>query len=308
MLLICSLLLAGCGNSIPEPTVSKYECITFSDDLGREITVEYPQRVAALLGSFCQLWMIAGGSVCATADDAWDNFQLALPTDTVNLGKTKSPSLELLLSSQPDLVLASTNTQQHLLWMDTLENAGITVAYFDVSDFDDYLRVLRIFTDITGRPDLYLEYGTKVQSQIQDVISRSEIRLQQSQAPLVLSLRASASSMHAKRSEGNVLGEMLATLGCVNIADGTDALLENLSMEYILQMDPDFIFIVQHGDDTQGTQALIEQFIAENPAWNQLSAVMNGKIYYMDKSLYSLKPNHRWGEAYELLEEILENG
>ena len=108
--------------------------------------------------------------------------------------------------------------------------------------------------------------------------------------------------------QGNVLGEMLATLGCVNIADGTDALLENLSMEYILQMDPDFIFIVQHGDDTQGTQALIEQFIAENPAWNQLSAVMNGKIYYMDKSLYSLKPNHRWGEAYEKLEAILSDG
>ena len=27
----------------------------------------------------------------------------------------------------------------------------------------------------------------------------------------------------------------------------------------------------------------------------------------MDKTLYNLKPNDRWGEAYEILEEILQN-
>ena len=43
----------------------------------------------------------------------------------------------------------------------------------------------------------------------------------------------------------------------------------------------------------------------EHPVWSQLSAVKNDRVYIMDKNLYSLKPNHRWGEAYELLEEIL---
>ena len=32
------------------------------------------------------------------------------------------------------------------------------------------------------------------------------------------------------------------------------------------------------------------------------------KVYYMDKNLYNLKPNHRWGEAYEKLEAILADG
>jgi hypothetical protein len=27
----------------------------------------------------------------------------------------------------------------------------------------------------------------------------------------------------------------------------------------------------------------------------------------MDKNLFNLKPNHRWGEAYAILEEILSN-
>ena len=303
ILLICSLLLAGCGNSI---AVSPTQAFSFTDDLGRQVTVNDPQRVAALLGSFAHLWHLAGGSVCATADDAWDDFNLNLPEDTINLGKTKALNLELLLAAQPDFVLASTNTQQNIRWMETLENANIAVAYFDVSDFNDYLRVLKICTQITGRDDLYEENGTKVQQQIDDAISRSVSRIEEYGAPVVLSLRASASSMHAKKSEGNVLGQMLKNLGCINIADSNNALLENLSIEYILLADPQFIFIVRHGDDLEGTQATVEQFIAENPAWNELTAVKNGNVFFMEKELFSLKPNNRWGEAYEILEAILE--
>ena len=36
-------------------------------------------------------------------------------------------------------------------------------------------------------------------------------------------------------------------------------------MEHILQADPDFIFIVPQGDDAEGTQANLEQFLAEIP-------------------------------------------
>ena len=56
-------------------------------------------------------------------------------------------------------------------------------------------------------------------------------------SPKVLYLRASASSIRAKNSKGSVLGEMLAALGCVNIADSDSSLLENLSMEHILMED-----------------------------------------------------------------------
>lgn len=105
-----------------------------------------------------------------------------------------------------------------------------------------------------------------------------------------------------------LLGEMLHALGCVNIADANDALLENLSMEYILQQDPDYIFIVQRGDDTEGMRQFVADNLESDPAWSRLKAVQEGKVFFMDKNLYNLKPNNRWGEAYEKLEEILENG
>ena len=302
LFLIFCLLLCGCGNAAVAP--SETAC-TFTDDLGRQVTVDSPKRVAALLGSFAQVWQLAGGRVIATADDAWDDLQLELAEDTVNLGNTKNLSLELLLGARPDFILASTNTRQNMQWQETLEGTGVPVAYFDVANFDDYLHLLDICTDITGRKDLYETHGLAVQSQIDAVLERST---QRGTNPTVLSLRASASTATVKNSRDNVLGEMLASLGCVNIADSDDSLLENLSLEHILVSDPEFIFIVQRGDDAAGMREYVEQNLMSHPLWSQLTAVQEGKVYFMDKTLFNLKPNHRWGEAYEILEEILENG
>lgn len=302
MILVFGIVLAGC--SAGAGADSPQTAFTFTDDLGRSVTVDQPQRVAALLGSFAQIWMLSGGTVCATADDAWDDLGLELSDDTVNLGNTKQLSLELLLASQPDLILASTNTRQNMEWQETLEAIAIPVAYFDVADFDDYLRMLKLCTEINGRPDLYEAHGLAVQDQIEAVLKKREGE----PSPTVLCMRASASSISVKNSQDNVLGEMLCSLGCTNIADVEDSLLEELSMEYILEADPDFIFIVQRGDDAQGMRDYLARTLESDPAWSSLTAVQTGRVYYMDKNLYNLKPNHRWGEAYEKLEEILRNG
>lgn len=287
-----------------QPDAGEDAAYTFTDDLGREVMVESYERVATLLGSYADMWILAGGDVCAAPDDAFVDLDLPLGEDTVNLGETKRLSLELLLSADPDFVLASTNTSQHLEWQSSLEGAGITVAYFDVSCFDDYLRVLKTCTDITGQPERYTQYGTDIQKEINEILDKNAGK----SAPTVLSMRASATSIRAKGNSGNVLGEMLESFGCANIADTDDSLLESLSLESIMLMNPDLILIVQSGDDIQGTRANIENMFRENPLWNELDAVKNGQVHVLDKHLYNLKPNARWAEAYEELERLLYPG
>lgn len=279
---------------------------TFTDDLGRTVTVNSFERVAPLLGSFADIWMLAGGEVAATADDAWDDFKLDIPESAVNLGPTKNMSLELLLSVEPDFIIASTRTAQHMEWKSVFDEAGIPVAYFDVQSFEDYLRLLKICTDITGRSDLYEKNGEALRQRIENIIEIAEERVRENGAPKVLFLRASANWIRAKSSEGTVLGEMLLDLGCVNIADDDDMLLENLSMESIVLKNPDYIFIVQNGDDTEGMKKATEEMFAGNPAWSEVNAVKNGNVIYLDKMLYNVKPNERWAEAYEKLEQIFE--
>lgn len=97
---------------------------------------------------------------------------------------------------------------------------------------------------------------------------------------------------------------MLADLGCVNVADGS-SLLEDLSLEAIMAADPDYIFVVLQGTDSAKPQATFEEALLSNPAWQTLRAVQEGRFYILDQQLYNLKPNARWGEAYEQLADIL---
>ena len=290
------LLLCGCAS--PRETTSGY---TFTDDLGREVTVTSWDRTAALMGSFADVWYLAGGQVCAAAEDAWEDFSLDLPEETVNLGRLHGPSQDALLAADPDFVIASSKIAAHLELEETLENCGIAVAYFDIADFQSYLRLLKICTDLTGCQEAYETYGTAQELRIREILEGSEDR----EAPRVLVLRASAASIRVKNSDGTMLGGMLRDFGCENIADSDASLLENLSVEAIALEDPDRIFFVQTGDDLQSVRENVEALFRDNPLWTQLTAVQTGRVHIMEKELYNLKPNARFAEAYENLARIL---
>lgn len=299
------LLLTACGEArepeAGEPAPGPGEAVAFTDDLGQGFSVERPQRVAAMIGSFADIWCLAGGkdTLAAAAGDAWTSFDLELGEEVADLGAVKEPNLEVLLAAEPDLILASVNTAANLELRDTFAQAGIPAAYFEVDCFDDYLRMLEICARLTGRPERYETCGESVREQVDAAIAR-----QDGSAPRVLYVRASGSSCKAKGSEGSVLGEMLADLGCVNIADG-GGLLENLSLEGILAGDPDYIFAVLQGADASAARRSLDAALLSNPAWSSLRAVKEGRFITLDHRLYNLKPNARWGEAYEALAEIL---
>ena len=153
---------------------------------------------------------------------------------------------------------------------------------------------------LTGCPERYAQYGRQVQAQVEQATAR-----QDGSAPRVLYVRATGSSCKVKNSQGTVLGEMLASLGCVNIADSETGLLETLSMETILAEDPEHIFVVLQGSDTTKAEQTLEMSLLSNPAWNELTAVREGRYHVMDQRLYNVKPTARWGEAYEKLAHML---
>lgn len=310
--LLCALLLASCGAKPAQPAEpdksdesAEWTAMTIKDDLEREVTLEArPQRVAVLMGSFAETWLLAGGELIAAPKDAWEDFDLGLDESVTNLGSYQKISAEALFGLEADLIIASANTKGQVEMKETLEGAGLNVLYFDVNGFEDYLRMLKVCTDITGRTDLYETNGVKVQEQVEEAKAAASAALEGKEAQRVLFIRTAASGIHVKGSEGTVLGLMLRDLGCVNVADGSD-LLENLSIEKIIEEDPDRIFIVMQGSDQEGARKTLEETLTSNPAWSGLTAVKEGRVHYMDKSLYHLKPNNRWGDAYAELEQLL---
>lgn len=302
--LLASLMLSlvSCRGEEKEP---QDDALTLTDALGREVTLEKnPSRVAALLGSFADVWVLAGGVLVAAPQDAWEDFGLDR-TGVVDLGGAHSPSLEALVSASPDLVLASASTASNVEMLGTLEAMGIAVVYFDVDHFEDYLSMLDVCTQLTGRRDLYEQNGLAVKRQIDEIKERyASSEIPEAERKILL-LRAASSFVKAKGSRGTILGEMLSDMGCINVADQNEGLLENLSAEAVIREEPYRIFVVTMGNSTEAAEASLEKLIKENPAWGTLGAVREGRLYVMDKTLFNLKPNDRWAESYEILYEKL---
>ncbi len=294
LLLVC-VLLSGCAAK--EPAISFG--ITFTDAMDRTVTVSDPQRVGICSGSLAECWLLAGGEVCAVTRDAVTERELDLPDDYIDLGSLKEPSQEAILSANLDFVILMSSLPNHRAMAETLDKTGIAYAYFDVENFDDYLELMKVFTDITGRADLYEANAASLQPQIEAAIASGK----REDAPTVLILRTSSSKVKALDSSFMV-GGMLKEFGCVNIADSESSLLSELSLEAIVQADPDYIFISCMGDLEEG-QAQLEASLTSNPIWDTLQAVQNNQVFWLEKELFHQKPNARWGESYEILAELL---
>jgi iron complex transport system substrate-binding protein len=272
--------------------------LSISDSLGNEVHVsENPTRVVVASGSLADVWQLAGGMVYAATNDAFEN---EFVTDAVNIGGLHSPSLENILATEPCFVILSANINGHLALQEPLNALGISTAFFGISEFSDYLFALSAMTEITGRADLFEANGMAIARRIDEFVAKS----QGEQSPTVLLLRASAGGVEARNSD-NSAGAILRNMNAVNIADSESGLLENLSMEVIIQQDPDFIFAVTMGASEEAALAALEEVLYSNPAWAGLTAVREGRYIMLPRELFHLQPNNRWADAYEIIWENL---
>ena len=280
---------------------------TFTDSTGRQVTLSSrPQKVAVLFSSYAEMWGLAGGTVQVTVGDSVERGFAEEGTLLVDDGAGLKIDTEQLVASHPDFVIASADLSAQKEVCERLSQAGIPCAAFTEETVEDYLSILKIFTDITENPEAYETYGVELQKRVEAALQEAEERAGQMEDPVsVLFIRAGSgdSSTKAKTAKDHFVGIMLQELGAVNIADEAGALSQGLSLEHVVQKQPDVILIVPQGDE-QAAQAYMNS-VLEQSGWRDLEAVKNQRCWYLPKDLFHYKPNARWDEAYTYLTELL---
>ena len=292
--LLFILLLTGCAVS-PKNEAT----VTFTDDLGYEVALGSWERVVSLYGSLGETWLLAGGTLIGTTQDAITERALPLSEEVEIVGSVKEPNLERIIALNPDFVILSADTPNQVKLHDALTQAGIPHAYYQVDSFSQYLAMLEQFCAMTERPDLYQQNGLDIKEQIDRVLDT----VSGEPSAEVLLLRCYSTGVKAKGTD-NLAGLMLQELGAGNIADQGNSLLENVSLEAIVAADPKYIFLTTMGDE-EAALAYFAEHWEKNPAWSGLTAVQNGNVAILPKELFHYKPNHHWGESYAHLAKIL---
>ncbi|AEV30985.1 ABC-type Fe3+-hydroxamate transport system, periplasmic component [Sphaerochaeta pleomorpha str. Grapes] len=300
-LLLVSILLSCSRTDTGTKNLRAGTYLQFTDALGNSVTLAAkPKRVISAFGSYCEAWLEAGGEIIGVTNDVISQRDFSIDRNTAIIGTVKHPSIEAIIALEPDFVLLSADIPSHLVLSDILTQSGIAHAFFKVEHFEDFLSMLNILTDITGRKDLYRKNGLEVQEQIQSLLAKRTYRVQK---PTVLLVRCSALSVKALASD-TMINVMLTELGADNLVSRRPSLLSDLGMEAILEENPDFILAIAMGDSDQANQAMKEYF-ASNPAWKDLKAVQQAHYLFLPKELFQYKPNARWSESYAYLENII---
>ena len=111
-ILCAALLLAGCSagsaesRGAPDPVLTlPPEAAAFTDALGYEVDLDSWERVVSLYGSFAETWLLAGGTLAGTTEDAVSERGLELGEDVAVVGTVKEPGFEEILALDPDFVI-----------------------------------------------------------------------------------------------------------------------------------------------------------------------------------------------------------
>ena len=94
--------------------------------------------------------------------------------------------------------------------------------------------------------------------------------------------------------DGSIAGCIANMLGWENTAAGMPALDKNpdaapYSMETLVAQNPDILFVTSMGDEAE-IRASMEAMFADNPAWQSVTAIREGKVYYLPQEMFLFSP------------------
>lgn len=248
------------------------------DTAGGPVTIdEEPQAIISLSPTATEmLFAIGTGPQVVAVDD-----QSTYPSDApVTDLSGFSPNVEAIAAYDPDLVVISFDPGDLATSLTAL---GIPVLLQPAAmSFDDVYAQIEQLGAATGHLADAAATVATMQSTIDDIIAATP--KPENPPTYYHELDPTFYSV----TSTTFIGQIYGLLGLQNIADPADTDgygYPQLSAEYIIEQNPDFIFLADTKCCGQSPDT-----VAARPGWDGLSAVVNGRVVALDDDVAS-----RWG-------------
>lgn len=267
------------------------------DDLGREVVVKTPiQSVVSLAASNTEILCAIGLCDRIVGVDYSSDYPEEIKDVDKITNFDMSINLEKILSLNPDLVLTAELTSMDQIR--SIEALGIPVYYLqNPESIDDLPAHIEKVGKITGQ----VEEAQIVANELDKRINAVDDLLADCDAgnPSVFYEIDSTDPIKPwTTSSGTFIDNMISKAGGTNVAADLVGLYVQISLEYLMISDPDFIIL---GDSKAGITA---DSVAQRTGWNELKAVQNNAVFEFNDDLGS-RPGPRLVDGLEQLAKIL---
>lgn len=241
---------------------------------------ETPNAIVSLSPTATEmLFAIGAGDQVVAVDDQSNYPDTAPVTDLTGF----SPNVEAIVAYDPDLVVITFDPGDLVASLDSL---GIPVlldpAAASIEDVYDQIGQLGT---ATGHQQEALDLVDRMSSDIDQILLDTASSIPDGQN---LTYYFELDPTYYSVTSSTFIGQLVGMLGLENIADPADADgfgYPQLSAEYILDADPDLIFLADTKCCGQSPET-----VAERPGWDNLTAVTDGNVFALDDDVAS-----RWG-------------
>jgi iron complex transport system substrate-binding protein len=283
-------LLASCGETAPPqagPTDPPSASTSFPVTIDGATIVTQPERIVSLSPTATEMLFAIGAGDQVEAVDDQSNFPADAPvTDLSGF----EPNVEAIASYEPDLVVYSTEPGDLGAALDGLGIPALVQPA--ASTLDDVFEQI----DQLGR-------ATGNDAEAEDVVDgmRAEIdsitgSIEPPSEPVTF--YHELDDTYYSVTSSTFIGQLYSLVGLRNIADeakGAGGGYPQLSAEYIIDADPDLIFLADTKCCGQSRKT-----VAKRPGWDRIAAVRNGGVIPLDDDVAS-----RWGpRVVEYLRQI----
>lgn len=276
--------------------------LSFHDDADREVVLKkQPERVIVLSPQLLDLlYAVEGRAVARATSTGAEPPEEA--KDLEDVGGMTTVNTEKLLALNPDLVIGSTSFHRELEGI--LDASHIPFALFSLSTYQDLKEKAPIFGKLAGTESKANEELDKLDKEIQKITAK----LPEGPSPTFVMLNVTPSSVSVQRT--NTIGlEVADMLRMVNVAETLEPSQKSpntvpYSLEKLVELDPDYVFILIHGAQTDGEKK-IQSDLASQPAWASLRAVKEERMAILPSDLLLSNPGFRLNESVDYLAKLV---
>ena len=215
--------------------------------------------------------------------------------DATEVGSPMNPDLEIIKSLNPTCVV-SVDTLGSDFEKQFTEN-NIPSMFVNLSTVDGLKETIVNLGEKFDKS----EKAAEIIAELENKENELNLSKKENKEDILILFGAPGSVMVS--TDNSYVGNLVKIAGGNNIFESESSSFIQVNMEEIIKRNPDKILIMTHAVPDEAKKTVEEEFA--KATWQQLDAIKNNKVYYLENGYFGMSANLKVIEALDKLGEIL---
>ena len=215
--------------------------------------------------------------------------------DATEVGSPMNPDLEIIKSLNPTCVV-SVDTLGSDFEIQFTEN-NIPSMFVNLSTVDGLKETIVNLGEKFDKS----EKAAEIIAELENKENELNLSKRENKEDILILFGATGSVMVS--TDNSYVGNLVKIAGGNNIFESESSSFIQVNMEEIIKRNPDKILIMTHAVPEEAKKTVEEEFA--KATWQQLDAIKNNKVYYLENGYFGMSANLKVIEALDKLGAIL---